>query len=731
MVMLLLTMVYTVTGQSITIQLYGLDAKGKRIELPSAKVHNKNENISATTDSVGKTTVSINENTRFLLCEASGFETDTLFIQPFKSDYKILLLASQLLGEVNIVFRDYDNKIDLVKTIKVEEIGQKELKKAACCNLAESFESNASVDVVYTDAVTGARTIQMLGLSGLYAPIQIENIPYTRGLAANFGMTFIPGTWLQGVQITKGIGSVVNGYESMAGMINIELLKPELDKTERLFVNVYGSHLGRAEGNIHLGKKFNDKISTLLFIHGNGNFQENDQNNDGFRDNPLSKQYNIMNRWKRQGKKTEQVFMVHSLYDAKNGGQTGATPFAHENGLYSAAVNTQMHQIYFKNGFLFPEKTMASLGLIGSYRYHDHQSTFGHRIVNARQQSGYFNSIYNDYIGNTFHTFKAGASLIYDHTELFNNGVDTTLLEYVPGVYFEYNYAPGKVFNMLIGARADYHNTYGMQYTPRIHLRYLINEKISIRALAGTGWRTSKTVMENLSGLVSSRSVFVRNDLLPEQSFNTGVSYTQEITVGKNKWMFNADYYYTQFLNQVVVDYDMHPQELHFYNLTGESYSHSVQAELDMLIVRGLQLKVAYKRNVVKQTVANELQDKAMVAPARFMANVNYQTNNKKWKFDLINNYVEAARVPSTEGNPHEFHFMEKGMPMWIMHFQVTKLFRKFEVYLGAENILNQTQKQAIISPENPFGPYFDAGLIWGPLNGTNIYGGLRYSLFK
>ena len=719
-----------VNSQEKNIRVFTSSTKGEKKKLVGASIINAEKKLLGTTDSTGNFNF-IDSTSKWIYVDAKGYDADSIEMKSGVNDYSILLLAVQNLQEVDIIVRNYDTDISLVKIIKVENIGKAELKKAACCNLAESFESNASVDVVYTDAVSGARTIQMLGLSGLYTPIQIENVPYTRGLGANYGMSFIPGTWLQGIQITKGVGSVVNGYESMAGIINIELIKPEADKTERLFVNVYGNNFGRAEANVHLNKKLNEKWSTLLFLHGNGNYFENDMNKDGFRDNPLSNQMNVMNRWKHAGKKTEQVIIMQSMYDDKTGGQIGAKGFSDDGSKYGVGIRTKMHQVIVKNGFLFPNKKMASLGLIGSFKYQSHQSQFGKRIFNALQESIYFNSIYNNYIVNEKHTFKTGASLVYDKTNMKYNSVDTTITEIVPGVYGEYSFNPNKTFNALLGGRIDYHNVYGVQYTPRMHLRYLINEKISVRALAGTGFRTSKTLIENVSALASSRTLYIDKNLQPEKAFNTGISYSQEITVVKRKWMLNLDYYYTKFLNQVVVDYDKNPQELHFYNLTGQSFAQSAQVELDMEIAKGLQFRVAYKHNIVKQTTNGELQEKVFVSPGRTMANVHYETANKKWKIDFINNYIQSARLPHTESNPSAYQFPSRGKSLYIMHLQVTKLFRKFEIYLGSENMLNQRQLNAIVSASNPFGTYFDAGMIWGPLNGRTFYGGLRYGINK
>lgn len=714
--------------QQVTVQVYGQLPDGKKQALAGALL--KAGETTVVTDSLGKATWVWTDTTVQLMVTAKGYTNDSLLYESGRTHYYAMLFPVKALEEVDIVTRNYDTKMDLFKTIKVETIGSNELKKAACCNLAESFESNASVDVVYTDAVSGARTIQMLGLSGLYAPIQIENVPYTRGLSANFGMSYIPGTWLQGIQITKGVGSVVNGFESMSGIINIELLKPEAEKTEDLFVNVYGSTMGRAEANVHLNKKFNKKWSTLLLVHGNGNFLENDMNHDGFRDNPLSKQVNVLNRWKHQGEKTEQVLVMQSLVDDKLGGQLGATANIDDQSLYGVSIRSQMHQVYFKNGFLFPKKKMESLGLIGSFRYQQNLSHFGARIFNAEQKSGYFNSIYHNYVGNTFNTVKAGLSFIFDETHMFT-GLDTTMTEYIPGAFVEYSYDRDKIFSLLIGNRVDYHNQFGWQYTPRIHVKYQFTENSSLRALAGTGFRTSKTIMENMSALTSSRIILVEPGLLPERSFNTGISFTQEFKVKQHDWMLSLDYYYTQFMNQVVVDYDRNVRELNIYNLTGQSYAHSFQAELDMALSKMWQLRVAYKYYDVKQTVNNQLEQKAFVAPNRIMANLSFKTPNKIWKVDLINNWIAASRIPRTDGNPEPYRMNTRGENLLISHLQVTKLFRKFEAYAGVENLLNQTQHDAVLAAGDPFGPYFDAGLVWGPLNGRVIYVGLRLSMRK
>jgi len=176
-----------------------------------------------------------------------------------------------------------------------ELLNSSELKRAACCNLGESFTNNPSVEVSYSDAATGSRQIKLLGLSGTYVQMLTENIPNLRGAAAPYGLNYIAGPWMHTIQISKGASSVKNGYESITGQIDVEYLKPQDD--QKLDLNAYADHRGRAEanatGNIHLG----DKWSTGLLLHGENTFTSHDENGDGFMDSPKIKQFSGMNRW--------------------------------------------------------------------------------------------------------------------------------------------------------------------------------------------------------------------------------------------------------------------------------------------------------------------------------------------------------------------------------------------------------------------------------------------------
>jgi len=705
--------------------------QGKKEFLPGANVYWATTTEGTTTDEKGGFELTwLGDSLNKLVISFVGYVNDTVEVKTPSAPVYVLLIAENELEEFVIEGRELNNS--MIKPINVETIGDKELKKAACCNLAESFESNASVDVVYPDAVSGARAIQMLGLSGVYTQLLTENTPLTRGLSANYGLSFIPGPWIQSIQITKGVGSVVNGYESMSGQINVEYLKPEEDKTDNLFVNLYGNAMGRGEANVHYRKKFNDKISTMLFIHSNTYFTKNDHNLDGFLDNPLSKQINVMNRWKRQTKKTEQVLGLRALYDEKTGGQVNYNPDTDFNttNAYGIGVTTRLVEGFFKNGFLFPESATRSMGIIASGKHHAYDSYFGLRKYTAEQNSGYANIIFQDVFKTTLHNYKAGLSFLYDQfKENYNDSVFQRT-EQVPGAFFEYTYTDIEKVTAMGGIRADYHNLYGVKITPRVHLRYTVGAKTTFRASAGTGFRTPNIFIENAAALASSRIVDIRETLLPEETMNAGGSITRRFMFLENEASLNIDYYYTQFINQVVVDLE-DVNKVSFYNLDGKSFSHSVQADVDLMFFKGFTVKAAYKNYLVRSTYSGIEKDKPMVPKHRVMMNISYHTPSKKWKFDFISNWYGLSRVPSTAQNLPEFQFSEKSKEYYIVHFQITKLFKRFELYGGVENLLNFTQHDAILAASDPFGNNFDASLIWGPLNGRNFYAGLRYSLKK
>ncbi len=707
---------------------------GVPVPLEGASVYWADTSFHTLTDAGGRFALAWpGDSINYLVVSFIGYQSDTLVLygDRLPAALPIVLSETLTLGELTINSGQPATEYSAIKPINTEKIGIKELRKAACCNLSESFESNASVDVMYTDAMSGTKAIQMLGLSGIYTQLLTENVPLVRGLSASSGLSYIPGTWIESIYVTKGVGSVLNGYESMTGQINVEFLKPEDPRADKVFLNFYGNSLGRGEANVHLNHKFNDKVSTLLFTHGSGIFAKNDINRDGFLDNPLSQQLNVFNRWKIQGENSEQVIGVRGIYEDKTGGQLHFNPAFDRTttNAYGIGIRTRLIEGFVKNGYLFPNSVTRSLGIIASGKYHAVNSYYGLRTYDAEQQNAYVNLIFQDVINTSLHNYKVGLSFLYDRFRENYIGMPMERTELVPGAFAEYHFNYLDKFSLLAGLRGDYHNLYGFKLTPRMHLRYNPSPSTVFRLSGGTGFRTPNVLMENSAALVSSRTVYRLEALRPEETLNVGGGITRYFSWLGREASLNLDYYYTYFKDQVVVDMDYDPNMLLFYNLSGRSFSHSAQADLDVELRRGLTAKLAYKHYLVKSTYSGVLLEKPMLPRHRVMLNLSYHTRNDKWKFDLISNWFSASRLPSTESVPEHYRFPERSEDFYILHFQVTKVFRHFEWYVGGENLLGFRQRNPIMGADDPFGPHFDASMIWGPLNGQVVYTGLRLSL--
>jgi outer membrane receptor for ferrienterochelin and colicin len=658
-----------------------------------------------------------------------GYTSDTVLINSSEQEIESQLSQSVLLGEVTVAERQEGSAFKLMDPIITESINSAELKKAACCNLSESFETNASVDVVFTDAVSGAKKIQMLGLDGVYTQIQAENVPLIRGLSSNYGMGFVPGTWIESIQIIKGPGSVSNGYESMVGQINLEYFKPQ--QAEKLYVNVYGNVGGRVELNIQSGHVFNEKVGMNINAHASGVFRENDMNSDGFVDIPRSQQYNVFNRWRFTGKNIMGQIAIHGLYDNKIGGQVGFKP---EQGIqvtgpFGIEITNRLANIHTKTGYIVPNKEDMSVALITNWRYHDQNSYFGLKQYSGVQKSMNTNLIFLKGWKEDKHVLKLGSSFNYDNfNENFNDSAFARE-EVIPGAFAEYTYRVKKKFSAVAGFRYDFNSKFGFLYTPRLHLKYNPTGKTVLRLTGGRGYRAANVFTESSTLMASSRNVNVLEELQAEVSWNYGMSASHNFKILGREASVYASFYRTDFENQVIVDLDAGTQTANVYNLNGASYSNSVQAEFGIEPVKRFEIKAAYKWNDVHMTTAGALRRKALVKQHKILTTFSYATNFNKWQFDLSAHVHGPSRIPSTETNPVLYQLDAQSPWHVTMNMQVTKRFKWFDLYVGAENLTNFRQKNAIVAANDPYGPFFDASLVWGSTMGINPYLGLRYKL--
>lgn len=705
---------------------------GKTEPVIGAVVRWKNAKIGTSADIEGKFSLSKTTENHQLIISSVGFKTDTLTIHSEDLITIHLLSESSTLQEVTV--RSEATVIDRLNPIQTEIITTKALAKAACCNLSESFETNASVSVSYADAVTGSKQIQLLGLSGNYVQTNSENIPNIRGLNTTFGLNYIPGTWINSIDVGKGAGSVVSGYESMTGQINIELQKPEL--ADKLYLNTYINSFGRGEINLNLAKKINKKLSVGLLSHASTLQNRIDKNGDSFLDIPLYNQYNVINRWKYQTDNYMVQFGVKGLYEDRLGGQSSFRPEQRGSSLvYGFGSQTKRIEFFSKTARLYQSKPYKGLGLILNGAIHDNQSFFGLRNYTGVQKTLYANLIYQNIFGNTNHQYKAGLSYLLDDYNETLKGINPRIRqESVPGAFFEYTYTFPEKLTVVAGGRVDFHNLYGTRFTPRIHAKYDISKDIHLRVSAGKGWRVANPLAENYGLLVSSRFVEFKNTLRPEESWNYGVSLSNEFHLFGNKASFIIDAYRTDFQNQVIVDMET-ASLLRFYNLQGRSYSNSFQAELNYVPAKRFDLKIAYRLFDVKNDFLQTdgsllLKPKQFLNRDRVLFNIGYALPYDKWKFDLTWQWNGARRIPVMPQHIEGYSKVSATAPGYSnINAQLTRTFLKWDLYLGGENLNNFTQTNPIFASDDPFGRHFDAGMAWGPVIGRMVYAGMRYKI--
>ena len=703
-------------------------------------VHWLDTNVGTITNEKGWFMINYKPEYKKLVVSYLGYKTDTLTINGLTPIHHFLTLESEL-EEITINSKRNAVQKSFLSTTNMFTVNAEELLKAACCNLAESFETNPSIDVSFSDALTGTKQIQMLGLTSPYLLITQENIPAVRGASQVFGLTFTPGTWVESIQITKGAGSVVNGFESISGQINAELVKPLTDNT--FFLNAYASQMGRFELNTHFNQKVSDKWNTGLYIHGNYRGQKFDRNKDNFLDMPLANQINVMNRWQFTDAEKGWVSFINVrfLNDEKQTGELSFNPDMDRGTTnnWGSEIDTKRFDTSFKLGYVFPELPFQSIGFQMAYSNHQQDSYFGLNVYDIKHQSMYSNLIFNSILGDTRNKFKTGLSFTYDQFDELVNTTTYDRSENSFGGFFEYAFDNLNDFSLTAGIRLDTHNLLGTFVTPRLHLRYVPWDKGVFRASIGRGKRSANIFAENQQLFASARQVHIDDDggtiygLNPEIAWNYGVSYLQKFNLFNQKGDVTLDFYQTNFENQVVVDWE-NPQQIAFYNLEGNSIANSFQIELNYALAERLNLRTAYKYFDIYTDYKSGNLQKPIQPRNRFFANLSYETElnatNGQWKFDVTFNNIGKQRLPSTNAKPIEYQLPAIVESYQLLNAQITKVFSKrFEVYLGAENLTNVQQNTPVLASDAPFGAHFDTTIVYAPIFGRSVYTGLRFNI--
>ncbi len=706
------------------------------ITIEGANVYWENSDIGTITNQNGDFNIKLLQNKK-LVISYIGFITDTITVtNKLYIEHYLKESNSKLLDEVTVTKKRRSSQRTYLMPQNIIKISEDELLKAACCNLSESFETNPSVDVNHNDALTGTKQIEMLGLKSPYILITEENIPMVRGASQTFGLGFTPGTWIESIQVTKGMGSVTNGYESIVGQINTEIKKPYSDMP--FFFNLFNSLVdGRVEANAHIRSKVSEKMHNTLFIHYNDRKKINDKNGDQFLDKPIQDQLNLLSKWQYTDTAKGLVSFLNIRYldDYKKIGSINFNEKEDLSSFWGGKILTNRFDSSFKLGYVNPNIPYQSLGFQLAYNFHDQEAYYGLNDYNISQKSLFVNLIYNSILFNSKNKIKAGLNFSSDdyNEYVFKSNIDRIDSSF--GGFFEYSFDNFIDFNLIFGLRYDIHNNLGSFFTPRLHFRYLLNDNFSIKGSFGTGRKIANIFAENQAIFLGNRKNINKNfsdklyGVSPEKATNIGFSLDHKVFLFGGQGNIIFDFYKTLFDNRVIIDFETFG-EFNFYNSSlGKSKSDNYQLEF-LFSKNNWNITAAYKKYDVKSYYKSGLKEKPLQPRNVIFFNYGIESNkinDKNWKFDITYNRLGKQRLINNIRDSDEFVD-----PHFSLNSQITRVFSKnFEVYVGGENINNYKQENPIIMANNPFDPSFDASIVHGPIFGSTYYLGLRYKILN
>lgn len=717
-------------AQTLVGRVVGPDADGAIRPLIGAGVFWKGASGGVRTDDQGRFRLERPVGSDSLVVRMPGYVSRTLRAA---SD-SVLIELTPTLGSTVMVEAEVTGITSA--PIKTEVIRRKDLEKAACCSLAESFEKNPSVEVSFSDAVSGAKQIQMLGLRGIYTQFLIEAVPLIRGIEMPYGLDHIPGPFMESISISKGSSTVTNGYESVTGQINICMHNPRT--APLLYVNAYANTMQRYELNLYGAQKISDELSTMTMVHGRVMDMAMDNNGDGFADVPTFRQINAVHRWTFNNDEIEWQVYVRGLRDRYRSGQSvlghhediHVHPDSTLRGSYDITTDISRVDGFVKFGLLdvFENMEGSGISLVVSGSYHDHGSTFGLRSTTGLQQTVLVRAVAALPFSDAF-KLVSGASLLMDDVDESLMGRSFSRRERVPGVYSELTIEPHKDVTALVGLRYDHHNLYGGRFVPRAHIKWRATDALSLRATAGRGWRVANVVNENLSSYINSRTVLFDGSFLPENAWNAGVSATANLELAGRPLTLDVEAFHTAFTNQIVIDFDRSEREVFISNLQGTSYATNVMAQAVFSPIPRLELLLAARWVDIIAPLNGIEQQRPMTSRWRVLSTLSYTTEGQLWQADLTVAWNGSGRLPIVAGSTDPDLISGTFPAWWRINGQLTRRFGEFEMYLGIENATNFIQKRPILGADQPFGTSFDASLAWGPMDPRMMYVGVRLSM--
>jgi len=702
----------------------------KKVGLPGASVIWSGTTKGTTTDVNGSFHLERTDTSDSLFISYTGFNSVKM---KYEGPFSLTLKAGIDLKTVDIVSREKSTALFLLDPLNIQRLDATELRKAACCNLSESFETNASIDASFTDALTGTRQIKMLGLSGRYSQILKDNIPNIRGLSTIYGLGYIPGDWISDIHISKGAGSVTSGYESMTGEINVAIKDPDYD--EKAHFNLYGNQGGPMEFNANSKWKVSEAWSTIVLAHAELNEQRMDRNGDGFMDNPLKKDYVLRNQWKFHAKKHwEGQYAINYLQQDERSGQMDYLKEGRQD-LWGLRLQADRIEASAKTGYVFDDEFGSSFGSQFSFEQYTMALHAGTKLFSGVQSTLRGNILFNTHIHSEDHGLTVGVSTLQDDYDMSLDSIDLSRKEQVIGAYAEYVWNPSERFSSILGFRLDEHNLFGTMISPRMHLRYSLTEDISLKAAAGKGYRTANPVTDNLGLLASNRDWAIQSKTMQESAWNYGLNMTYKFRIDYRDASLALDAYRTEFQKAAVIDFET-PTSVNVYALQGMSYSNTFQAEFSWEILRRTHIRLAYRYTLAETDYTQGRTLQPFNPKHRGFMNISYETKKKEkeaqWKVDGTLQFIGEQRLPNLETIYAPLYSnVQLSRAFLQVHGQVSRIFKKgLEAYLGVENATNYRQKNPIYQSQSPFSDAFDASQIWAPVFGTMAYLGVRWTLF-
>lgn len=738
----LFTIVTPLFSQQAETLLVGMVTNQQEETLIGASVYWKDTRQGAVTDTAGYFRLPLRHDTATLIVHYAGYPLQEVTVLPGENNLWVEVSGASQLKEVTVQGATFGTKLSTIETRNIESITSKELRKAPCCNLSESFQTSGAIDVSFPNALTGVREIQLLGLRGIYSQFLVENRPSMTGIATPFAFDYIPGTWLSGIALAKGASTVKTGFSGITGQVNAELVNPKTDKP--LYINAFTSTEGRGELNVHLNKA-GEKFSNGLYLHGSFVQNKWDMNGDNFKDSPNRQQLNGMYRMVYDDPKGGCAqFNIQALTDHRKGGQIRPD----ESGrLFDIEQQNDRVEAWGKYGkeHLFGTKFLE-LGNIASVSWHKTGAQYGPNRYHGEQRSLYLQSLLEGIIGTTDHKFVFAPSLQYDDIQEVVNQSDLSRRETDAGAMVEYTYSHPTLrmdipdFVLVLGSRLDWNSRFGWLFTPRMSAKYSFSEKSLVRISAGRGYRSPSLVAENISLLASNRSFRFAPDLSNEEGWNYGINYTREFQLAGHAATFSFDFYRTDFVQQIIVDVEQAPEItgtdstffVSFYNQPGRSFSNSLLGTFQYNLLPGLDIKLVYKWNDVRADYADgKLKTQVLTPRHRGLVTLDYSTPNKKWMFNTYVQIIGSQRLPDNSFIPHTYthHFPEHTPTYAVWSGQITrKMGKKWELYAGCENINGYQQHYVIMAADDPGSPYFNGSQVWAPMMRQTGYLGIRYT---